>query len=302
MLDSPKINVQGFLCALLAGTFLAGAAVVSRYAYEGGTDAITLVTIRTLIVVLCLGFSLWIAKIDCTLPKHLIKPTIVNGVLFVFMTLGYLGSIKFIPVGLATLIFFTFPVIIAVLVFFFGIEELSPKKIIAIVVAFSGLILMLGSSAEIMDWRGGALALIGAVATAFNAIQIRQHFTTQNPFVTALHISCLSLIALIVICLLVGSLQIPATAEGWGGTVGVGLFQSVGTPLYLYAISRIGALKAGMAVNIQPIVAVSAAWILFDEILKFQQAVGGAIVILSIVSIQLIDYKKKTLQRRDLLP
>ena len=34
MLDSPKINVKGFLCALLAGTFLAGAAVVEGVALD----------------------------------------------------------------------------------------------------------------------------------------------------------------------------------------------------------------------------------------------------------------------------
>ena len=293
MSSSPKTNMQGFFCALLAGTLLAAAAVVSRYAYDGGIDLITLVTIRTFIVVVLLGFSLWVAKIDCTLSRHLLKPTIVNGVLFVLMTLGYLGSIKFIPVGLATLIFFTFPVMIAALVFLFGIEKVVPTKLIAIIVAFFGLIIMLGSSAGAMDWRGGSLALIGAMATAFNAIQIRQHFSTQNAFVTTFHISCLSLITLIIICLFLGSLQMPATVTGWAGTIGVGLFQSGGTPLYLYAISRIGALKAGMAVNIQPVVAVSAAWILFDEILKFPQAVGGAIVLLSIVAMQLIDYKKK---------
>jgi len=293
MSSSPKTNMQGFFCALLAGTLLAAAAVVSRYAYDGGIDLITLVTIRTFIVVVLLGFSLWVAKIDCTLSRHLLKPTIVNGVLFVLMTLGYLGSIKFIPVGLATLIFFTFPVMIAVLVFLFGIEKVTLSKLVTIIVAFFGLVVMLGASTGAMDWRGGALALIGAIATAFNAIQIRQHFSTQNAFVTGFHISCFSLITLIIICLFFSSsLHLPTSATGWAGTLGVGLFQSGGTPLYLYAISRIGALKAGMAVNIQPVVAVTAAWILFGELLEFPQAVGGGMVLLAIIAMQVIDYKK----------
>ncbi|MDG2302834.1 MAG: hypothetical protein P8L87_05010, partial [Gammaproteobacteria bacterium] len=121
MSNNPKTNMQGFFCALLAGTLLAGAAVVSRYAYDGGIDAVSLVTIRTFIVVVFLWLALLITKIDYTLSRVLLKPTIVNGILFVLITLGYLGSIKFISVGLATLIFFTFPVMIAVLVFMFGI-------------------------------------------------------------------------------------------------------------------------------------------------------------------------------------
>ena len=292
MSNNPKTNMRGFFCALLAGTLLAGAAVVSRYAYDGGIDAVSLVTIRTFIVVVFLWLALLITKIDYTLSRDLLKPTIVNGILFVLMTLGYLGSIKFIPVGLATLIFFTFPVMIAVLVFMFGIEKVTLSKLVAIIVAFSGLIVMLGASSEAIDWRGGALALMGAVATAFNAIQIRQHFGAQNAFVTAFHISCFSLITLIVICLFFGSLNLPTSRTGWAGTLGVGLFQSGGTPLYLYAISRIGALKAGMAVNIQPVVAVIAAWMLFSEVLEFPQAVGGGIVLLAIVAMQVIDYKK----------
>ena len=48
-----------------------------------------------------------------------------------------------------------------------------------------------------------------------------------------------------------------------------------------------------MATNIQPVVAIIAAWILFNETLAPIQALGGAIVLTAIVVMQINDYLKQ---------
>ena len=59
--------------------------------------------------------------------------------------------------------------------------------------------------------------------------------------------------------------------------------------MYLYALAKIGALKTGMAANIQPLFAIFAAWFLFNEMLTLKQAIGGILVIVAITSLQYID-------------
>jgi drug/metabolite transporter (DMT)-like permease len=90
-----------------------------------------------------------------------------------------------------------------------------------------------------------------------------------------------------------GKPAFPNALSGWLGLFGVGFFQTFGTPLYLYAITKIGPLKASMATNIQPVVAIIAAWILFNETLAPIQALGGAIVLITIVVMQINDYLKQ---------
>ncbi len=290
IMNNNKSELHGLASALIAGILLAAAAVVSRYAYDAGSSAIGIVTTRTLIIVLFLGMALKFKNIDCSIAPAALGMVALNGVLFAIMSGGYIGAIKFIPVGLATLIFFTFPVVVTVLLMALRIERVTMFKLSLTLVGFVGLSIMLGTSFDTVDLRGVWLALLASFATAINALLIRRYFTGQNPFVATFHISIFSLITLTLVILVTGKPAFPHALSGWLGLFGVGFFQTLGTPLYLYAITRIGPLKASMATNIQPIIAVTAAWILFDELLKPTQALGGAVVLLAIIAMQINDY------------
>tara|TARA_Y100000385_G_C12772895_1_gene500093 strand:+ start:135 stop:596 length:462 start_codon:yes stop_codon:yes gene_type:complete len=152
---------------------------------------------------------------------------------------------------------------------------------------------MLGATFENVDSRGIWLAFLASLATAVNALLVRRYFEGQNPFLVTFHISIFSLLTLFLVILLTGKPAFPNALSGWLGLFGVGFFQTFGTPLYLYAITKIGPLKASMATNIQPVVAIIAAWILFNETLAPIQALGGAIVLITIVVMQINDYLKQ---------
>jgi drug/metabolite transporter (DMT)-like permease len=217
----------------------------------------------------------------------------LNGVLFAVMSGGYIGAIKFIPVGLATLVFFTFPILVTILLMLLRLERVTLFRLSLTLLGFFGLSIMLGATFENFDSRGVWLAFLASLATAVNALLIRRYFEGQNPFLVTFHISIFSLLTLFLVILLTGKPAFPNALSGWLGLFGVGFFQTFGTPLYLYAITKIGPLKASMATNIQPVVAIIAAWILFNETLAPIQALGGAIVLITIVVMQINDYLKQ---------
>ena len=286
-------DAQGLASALVAGILLASAAVVSRYAYDAGSAAISIVTSRTLLIVVFLGLALRIKNINCTIPRGSIGMIALNGVLFAVMSGGYIGAIKFIPVGLATLVFFTFPILVTILLMLLRLERVTLFRLSLTLLGFFGLSIMLGATFENVDSRGVWLAFLASLATAVNALLIRRFFEGQNPFLVTFHISIFSLLTLLAVILVTGKPAFPNALSGWLGLFGVGFFQTFGTPLYLYAITKIGPLKASMATNIQPVVAIIAAWILFNETLAPIQAVGGAIVLTAIVVMQINDYLKQ---------
>ena len=208
------------------------------------------------------------------------------------MTYGNIGAIEFIPIGLAQLIFFIFPVLIALTVAALGIESVTKAKFVCVLVAFSGLALMLINSANTLDWRGVAFALTAAISTAINAIVVSKYFRETSVFVTAFNFSLVALFVLAFIAIFIEEISLPNSAKGWGGAIAVGLLQTIGTPMYLYALAKIGALKTGMAANIQPLFAIFAAWFLFNEMLTLKQAIGGILVIVAITSLQYIDLRQ----------
>jgi drug/metabolite transporter (DMT)-like permease len=92
---------------------------------------------------------------------------------------GYMASIAYIPVSLAALLFFTFPLLVGVFAAIAGQERMTILKTVALVVAFAGLALALGPSWASLDWRGVALALtasvVGALAYLFLTPVFRQY-------------------------------------------------------------------------------------------------------------------------------
>jgi len=273
--------------------FLGSAVAVARYAYEGGASGIfvagvrtTLMTFGIAIVMLAMGRSL-------RLPRELVPVALFNGALMSIMTYGNIGAVEFISVGLTALLFFTFPIIIAVIVTVFRIEPSSPVKLFTILLAFSGLVLMLGSSVGDADWRGVGLALAAAFCTAVNGVLVARYFGKVNAFVITFHFSWTALIMIVLYGLLFVEVRAPTTAGGWAGTLGVAVLQASAMPMYLYALSRIGALKAGMFTNIQPVTSIFEAWWWFDEVLGALQALGGAIVLGSIGLMQWADVRRR---------
>lgn len=283
---------HAFAVALVAGAILGTAVVVSRYAYDGGASGIVVAMVRSVIMAVAVAIGLKVAGISWRLPRDLIGIAAVNGTLMAAMTYGNIGAVEFISVGLASLLFFTFPIIIAVLVIALRIERVRPPKLAAIGLAFIGLAIMLGASLGNVDIRGTILSLVAAFATAINAILVVRYFRTTNVFVATLHFSLYGLFVLVCIACLFADVRLPQTASGWAGVFGVGVLQTIGTPMYLYAIARIGALKAGMATNVQPVAAIAEAWLLFGEVLTLPQAFGGVLVLAAIGIMQWLDLRR----------
>ena len=293
-MEHDRSQAIGLFAALLAGVLFGTAVAVSRYAYDAGASGILVAGFRSIIVVVVLAAVVKVAGHSWSLPRSLILLVISNGILMAVMTYGNIGAVEFISVGLASLLFFTFPVIIAVLVIILRIERVSLAKLIAIGLAFAGIAAMLGASVGNVDWRGTAFSLVAALATAVNAIMIARYFTRVNILVATLHLSIVALITLVLIAAFVAEVRLPSTPGGWWGVIGVAVFQAAGTPLYMVALARIGALKAGMATNIQPVTAIFEAWVLFGEVLSVLQALGGAMVLIGIALMQWIDLRGRT--------
>lgn len=283
---------------MLTGVILGTAVTVSRFAYLADASGIVVTLFRGVFMVLVLGVGLKLSGHRWPLPKRLVPLAMLNGLLMAIMTYGNIGAVEFISIGLAALLFFTFPIMIAVIVLAFRIEKVNPIKLLAITVAFIGLAIVLNASISAVDWRGPALSLTAAAATAINAVLFARYFKTINVFITTFHFSVYALISLSLFALFmsytsIGEVRPPLTLSGWMGALGVGVLQGIGTPMYLYAILKIGALKTGMVTNIQPLTSVTEAWVIFDEVLSLVQALGGVLVIASIAVMQWADLRRE---------
>ena len=286
-------DARGIALALLSAVGLGLAIALARYAYEGGANGLTVATVRSLALVAALflycrmtGRSLALGRPDRGRCAGL-------GLLMAMGFYGNVGAVEYISIGLTALLFFTFPPLIGLLQAVLDRAWPAPAKVAAIALAFAGLATMLGVSLGATDPRGVALALGAAVAVAWNSVGIVRAVGHVGPLVAMFHMAVASAIALPVLTLATGGVQLPVSGSGWAGMLGVVALQCLSLPLYFVAVARIGALKSAMLANVQPVTSIVAARALFGELLGAAQLVGGAMVLAGVMLLQWHDGRRR---------
>ncbi|MEQ9642851.1 MAG: DMT family transporter [Alphaproteobacteria bacterium] len=284
----------GIFLALLSATMLGLAVAISRFAYDGGTNGLTVASLRSVVAVGWL-FAFCVLTGRSLRPPPGMYPHLFGlGLLMLMMFYGNVGAVEFISIPLAALLFFTFPPVIALINGLVLRFPVGPVRYGAVAVAFVGIALMLGVSfAAAVDPLGVILALSASICTAINGVWMGQKVAGKiDTWVATLHMAAVACAALLLISVPSGALQLPATTGGWAGMFGVAILQASGFPLYYLAIVRIGALNCAMFGNIQPVASIVAGFALFGDLLTGFQFAGGALVLAGIIILQWQDRRE----------
>lgn len=202
----------------------------------------------------------------------------------VMVNLCYLASVSFIPVGLAAVIFYTFPLIILVLTPFLDREPLTPVRIAAFVLAFCGLALAIAPAAAKIDWRGIALALGasgGEVLLFFAAARVSRHLSSLTMTFWA-HLFIVPG-GLAVVVAFGDPTAFPDTALGLAALAAICLSYAAGFSFQLAAAAYAPPAALSVVFYVEPVITAGlAALLLAEQLTPFQYA-GSAIVLAALV-------------------
>ncbi len=277
-LPGPSL-ATGLILAALASSSFGIVITLARVAYNGGVSAGAAMEIRYLVAVAAM-FTILLAR-----GRGLRPPRAIYGGLFrvavsnLGVATGYMTSILFIPVSFATLVFYTYPLmVIAVAPWFHG-RRLGWGQFMAFGLAFAGLALALGPSIEGLDWRGVALALLAAVSAATVFMISPKVVAAYNAVGVTLYSNLIGACIIPLFLPILGGFVLPETTIGWLSMGGLSVFY-VGAILSMFvALHAAGAVPTSMIFNLEPLVAIVAAAILLGERLMPLQMGGVALVI-----------------------
>ncbi|MCP5373033.1 MAG: DMT family transporter [Hyphomicrobiales bacterium] len=282
--ESGHRPVLGVGLAVLTAGFYGLSTTFARVAYDTGATPVTVILARTLAAA-CL-FAAVLALAGRTAPAAaLAAPRAAWGrlapmpVLLALQGLGYLGAVAFIPVGLAALLFYTFPLMVAAVAPLTGGPRPGRRQGLAFVAAFAGLALALGPQLQVLDPRGIALALTGAVGQAGLMLCGARAAERLGPLRLSFHTNLLALPLFALALVLLGGPSWPGAAAGWAGFGGVMAVGAVAVVAMFAAARAAGPARAALVLNLEPLVSIAAAALLLDERLSPQQMVGAAVVL-----------------------
>jgi drug/metabolite transporter (DMT)-like permease len=271
----------------------------ARGAFNNGVPPVDSVFFRTSLITVVMAVVAVLRSESLALPRCAWPSFFAQAGATLIVSVGYLASVQFIPVGLAVTIFFTFPVIIMLTA---PLVERRPPGLVQMaiaIVAFAGLALAMWSGAHELDWRGIVLAAFAALACAVQFFSGRalSHHLPPAAFVSLVHLAVWpgSLAA----ALFVGHGTIAIFPGGGAKLVGLAYMLGVGS-IYVvaYFIHMLSVRLAPASVvapfyNVEPMGATLLAILFLGEKLTGLHLVGGLMMLAALLAASILDLRQK---------
>ena len=279
---SHRRTLLGSALVVMVALAFTASTILARLAYDAGSDAVTVLALRYSVVALLLYLYFRLRGQPAWLPHPLGLKAIGIGLLVAAYAYGYLGAVQYIPVSLAVLIFYTYPLLTGIGARLFEREALSPGKLLALALGLLGVALAVEVTLTGLDGRGLGLAALGAVGLAASIIASQRAMRATGSLGVTFYVNLVAALVYLAVGLLRGGFALPGTANGWHALVAMPLFFAVGITGFFAAVSLIGGVKTATIMNVEPVFTVLGAVLVLDEHLAPLQLAGAALVVLAI--------------------
>ncbi|WP_027364517.1 DMT family transporter [Desulfotruncus alcoholivorax] len=261
--------------------------IFALYAYQGGATVNTLLFLRFIIAAVFFLTYTFIKYRNFELKK--IKwgsLLLMGGILYMLQSVCYFSAVKYIPASLAVLLFYTYPVFVAVLSAIIDKEILTKQVIFAILVSSAGLVMVLGTTFKKIDAFGVLLAAAaGLVYSCY--ITMGNRVVKQLPvMVTSAFVTLFASFSFLVIGLATDSLTFHLPLPAWLAVAGLALFSTIiAIFTFFRGIELIGSTRASILSMVEPLTTIGFSAMLFGERMSWLQLVGGIAVLGGAVSV-----------------
>ena len=224
--------------------------------------------------------------------------SLVLGVVYTGMTIAYFTSLRYLTAGLATVVLYTYPIIVVVIGAVVLHEPTTRYTLGAIACTTAGVALVVGAGgaasgpadaapATIVSPTGVGLALAAAACYAIYTAGSRFTVGTIDP--RSLMIGALvgTTVSMAVYGAVAGGLALPRGTEQWGITLGLAVVGTV-VPLVLFyeGVQRLAASRVGIVSTVEPVTTVVLGVLLLNEPVTWNLVLGGTFVLAGVVLAQ----------------
>lgn len=275
---------QGLVLALGSAAAFGTNIVSARIAGQAGLNGPLLVFYRVFIMLALVGAATLVWRLSLGVPRQERRALFLFGLMSALVGSAYLSSVAFVPISVAAVVFYTFPILIVLVEPLVTKARFSLDRLVVAIVAFCGVAMVVGPDLHGLDRRGLVLALAASLFAATQFFAASASATTGlAPKLFWSHLVILPVtLAILVLAggfLPPGSLALAplAVAVTIGGYL-------IGFLLQVLALARVAPGPAGLAFCAEPVFAVVIAALVLGERLGWLQYAGGGLVVAAIVA------------------
>lgn len=274
--------------ALVSATAFGSLSILAKLAYAAGLGTYQLLAFR---FVLAGAGMLVLAIVVRQSPallkrKRLIALFALGAVIYTGQSLAYFTALRSLPASLCVLIVYVYPSLVVLAGWIFLRRTVSAWHAVALAASFAGLLLLLGGTQFRLSW-----ALLFAIASPVIYtlyILVGERVMAAVPAVAASAVIMSgAAIAFCVLAVATEQFALPTTSRAWAVGLGLALLPTmVAISFFMAALPRIGGARAALLSTLEPVITVLLAVVLLGDRLTALQVAGGALVLGSVVLVQ----------------
>lgn len=286
MNDAASGRRLGIGLILLAAVAFAATSASAVISYQGAANPIAVITVRFLGGMVLLALLLKLTGAPIVLPPRVRWQALGLGVFLAGQSFFLYSSFELIPVGLTMIIFYIYPLIVAMVESFTGHEKISKAVWVALAFAFCGLVLVFNVTGDGLDMLGATYAALAGLGWAVLTIASSRVMKGGDARALTLHMQLGALVAYLVICLVTLDVALPNTTRGWTGFLALPVVYTIAVTAFFAAVSVLGSVRAALFMNIEPVVTIFFGFVILGQVLTFYQMLGAALVIGAIIAVR----------------
>lgn len=282
-----KVQLQGFSYLILASLGFGSMGTIAIFAYNQGIDTNTLLFFRFSLAAITLWLIIALGKVPFRVNRKELVNLLLLGVIgYTSMSTLLFKSFQTISPAMATLVFYTYPLMVVFFSFLLGLEKVSKGKIYSLLAAGVGLILVLQANSEI-KWSGIIYSIIAAIIySAF--ILISRERLGGNSLVNSAYISLFTSITLFLIGFWYHPIGILFSITAWETMILLAVVSTIIPFLFFFeGLKKLDASKTAIISIVEPVFAVFLSHVFFGEQLTILQWVGLSCVILTSITVSI---------------
>lgn len=272
----------GVFLILISGISFGAAAIFARFAYEAGTDPITLLFLRFGIASICMILMMLVRRLPLPRGQILWGLVLMGALGYVGQSFCYFTALTLVSAGLVALLLYLYPAIVTVLAMLILKDPISKWKTLALLFALIGTVLTIGPVGG-----GQPLGIVLGLGAAFIYsiyILVGSKITKPGTAIQSSTVIITSAAVVFGVLIAIRGASFPTTFFGWSSASALALISTVlAIVTFLAGLERVGPTNAATLSTIEPVVTVVLAALILDESITPLRILGGLMILLAVI-------------------
>ena len=293
---------EGLFWMAVAVTSYASFSIFTKLIYaHSEMQPLDVASWRFLLATPLVWLYLWLrGRARGTTPMPPRRQLLLMGAIYCMASVLAFFGLRQIPASIYVILFFTYPLMVALLGHFFG-TSLRPEGWLALLVASLGVLLVIAPNVDSL--RIENVVLVGMMIALANAGVAAVYFIASNRILfrlkdpselaRAVAWTMLATAGIMLVIAAINGLQFPRNLEQALLLLGLAVF-STALPIVALniGIQRLGAARSAIVMSMEPFLTLLLAALLLSERLGGLQLLGGMVILLSVTLFELSSLRR----------